>query len=255
MWSLLTGDLFWSPFDLSGSQQVALQNHHVPSVYTLQSVTKLVCTASSRSFSLVSIGSLSSTVPPIETVPYAYEVSFVPLAAVALSCAWVFAFGLVHGIARYRKNRHRVGLELDGGDEDEVVPEAKNYVESLGGLTIFAYRIVRVLACIALLSLSAVDMTRNDNWRGEMGEKANLLRIGITVGYVCCSAISITFCGFYSFSLGIRNPVRLWFRHGRSGACSSQHQAPHIHFIRYMAHAGLPRSLATRDLHAHSHRH
>ncbi|TCD68834.1 hypothetical protein EIP91_009701 [Steccherinum ochraceum] len=167
--SLLSGDLSWSWF---GSQQVVLQNNYLASIRHSHAT--------------------NSSTTPFETVPYAFEASYVPLAAVALSCLWIVAFGLIHGIARLRtsSSKRNGGLELNGEDAEDVPPPSQDYVESLGGVSIFCFRVARALACIALLTLSSVTLARDEHWYEKLGENASLLRVGITVLYAYATLLA-----------------------------------------------------------------
>lgn len=94
------------------------------------------------------------------------------------------------GIARLRtRSRKQNGsLELNEEAAEDVAPKTKDYVESLGGVSIFCFRIARALACITLLTLSVVTLARDEHWYEKLGENASLLRVGITVAYVCTSS-------------------------------------------------------------------
>ncbi|TCD68817.1 hypothetical protein EIP91_009684 [Steccherinum ochraceum] len=167
--SLLSGDFSWPRF---GSQQVALQDNYSKSIRHSHA--------------------MNSSSAPFETVPYAFEVSYVPLATVALSCLWIITLGLIHGIARLRASftKRNGSLELNGDDTEDVPPPSQDYVESLGGVSIFCFRIVRALACIALLTLSAITLARDEHWYEKLGENANLLRVGTTVLYAYATLLA-----------------------------------------------------------------
>ncbi|KAH8086617.1 hypothetical protein BXZ70DRAFT_1067776 [Cristinia sonorae] len=95
-------------------------------------------------------------------LPYAYESTFVPLAAIGLSFTWIFVLALVHGysflgkklVARAGKN-----LELNGKCNDEFI-EPQGHMKSLGGAVIFTFRLVRLLvgltAAYAYTTVTAV---------------------------------------------------------------------------------------------------
>ena len=96
--------------------------------------------------------------------------------------------GISHGISRMRKSfaaQRRVGLELNGIEDEDVPPATdKSHVASLGGISIFCFRLARLFACLALFCISMVTITRDAHWKEDISRKENLLRVGLTGTYV-----------------------------------------------------------------------
>lgn len=186
LWSLLTGNpTSWPAFDFAGSQQAILHAQvRSASLHTAQALRWVFV---SRDTTCIEAHQCCiSSSEDGDVVPYAFEVSFVPLLAIALSLAWIVVFGLVHGVQRlWRsfKSREYTGLEQADVEEDEQA-EKPSHIESLGGLVIFLFRVARLLGCIALFSLSTNTLLRNKNLRAPLDLKANLFRIGLTGTYV-----------------------------------------------------------------------
>jgi len=125
-------------------------------------------------------------------VPYAYEVSFVPIAAIALSFTCILVFGIAHSVANaLQKRRQKSGLKLNGGEEEEDLAKPQSHVEALGGKVIFSFRVARLVACIVLLSLSAVTLTHDELWYRDIGRKTKLLRVGITGSYAYSTFLAL----------------------------------------------------------------
>ena len=81
--------------------------------------------------------------------------------------------------------QRRVGLELNGIEDEDVPPATdKSHVASLGGISIFCFRLARLFACLALFCISVVTITRDAHWKEDISRKENLLRVGLTGTYV-----------------------------------------------------------------------